>query len=254
MTEPCDHRQPALRALFDGELDALASAELETHIQGCATCRTAIERMEEVRALLRTPGLQPTVPPGLRARVEAIAGRREVRIAAPAVRPWRAWAGGAAGGALAASLALFLAVPQLAEPAIAEQVVGDHIRSLQAAHLVDVRTSNRHVVKPWFNGKLDFSPPVVDLAAQGFPLVGGRLDILDEHRVAALVYKRRLHSINLLVRPAPAAAWLAPASMREGSYSLARWTAGGLEYWAVSDIEPGELGLFAREFRRQAGE
>jgi anti-sigma factor RsiW len=254
MSGACDHRQPALQALFDGELDALASAELEAHVQTCPICQATIEQMDEVRSLLRTPGLQPATPPALRARIEAIARPRQVPIAPPAPRPWRAWAGGAVGGALAASLALFLALPQLGEPAIADQLVGDHIRSLQAAHLVDVQTSDRHVVKPWFNGKVDFSPPVVDLAARGFPLAGGRLDILDGRTVAALVYKRRLHSINLFVRPAAGAARLAPGLMREGSYSLEHWTSHGLEYWAVSDIEPGELGKFARLFRGQAGE
>ena len=132
-----------------------------------------------------------------------------------------------------------------------DEVVGGQIRSLQSGHLIDVLTSDRHTVKPWFNGRIDYSPPVADLAAQGFPLVGGRLDVLGGRSVAALVYKRRLHTINLYIRPVPGLAVPVASAMELQSYALVRWTDRGLEYWAVSDIPVDELQRFSAVFRAQ---
>lgn len=248
----CPDRAMALHALADGELDALAAVALETHLRGCAGCRGEYERIEHVRAALADPALRPAAPAALRARIVAQTAAPS-RAQAPR-HGWGAFAGGGLAGALAASLALMLAVPQVAEPGLADELVASQIRSLQAGHLVDVVTSNRHVVKPWFNGRIDFSPPVADLAARGFPLVGGRLDVIGGRTVAVLVYRRRLHHINLFVRPAAGLASPIMRDMRHASYSLARWTAGGLEYWAVSDIEPGELEEFRRAFGVGTGE
>jgi anti-sigma factor RsiW len=132
-------------------------------------------------------------------------------------------------------------------------VYAGHLRALAAPQPFDVASSDRHVVKPWFNGRIDFAPPVVELAPQGFPLVGGRLDYLDGRPVAALVYRRRLHSINLFVRPAPALASPVAATTRRDGYSLVRWVAGGLEYWAVSDVDTGDLQAFRTAFRKASG-
>jgi anti-sigma factor RsiW len=118
---------------------------------------------------------------------------------------------------------------------------------------VDVQTSDRHTVKPWFNGKIDFAPPVVDLAPQGFPLVGGRLDYLDGRVVAALVYRRNKHVINLFVRPEPKRLLRPGFGRPHDGYNLVRWTQGGLEFWAVSDVEPGDLRAFRDAFRAQTG-
>jgi anti-sigma factor RsiW len=153
---------------------------------------------------------------------------------------------------LAASLALLVGMPQIGEPGLADQLVDSHIRSLQASHLIDVATSDRHVVKPWFNGRIDYAPQVVDLKAQGFPLVGGRLDVVDQRTIAVLVYRRRLHSINVFVRPQPALVSPRPQTIRRDSYSIVRWTAGGLEYWAVSDLALDELDQFHRLFEKAA--
>jgi anti-sigma factor RsiW len=149
---------------------------------------------------------------------------------------------------IAASLALVLAMPQLTTTSMQDQLVASHVRSLLANHLVDVQTSDRHVVKPWFNGKIDFAPPVVDLADRGFPLVGGRLDYIDGKTVAAIVYRRRLHSVNLFIRPAQGLLPAVGFTSRHDGYSLVRWTQGGLEFWAVSDIEPEELNQFRTAF------
>jgi anti-sigma factor RsiW len=129
--------------------------------------------------------------------------------------------------------------------------VAAQVRSLQAQHLMDVATSDRHTVKPWFNGKIDFAPPVVDLADQGFPLAGGRLDYVHEHAAAALVYRRRAHVINLFIWPG--AAPEEPQVTRREGYSLIRWGHDGLTYWAVSDIDTADLQGFQKLYVARTG-
>lgn len=240
----CPDQELALHALIDGELDALATVVLEAHLRGCAGCRDSLARIEALRTAIQAPGVRYAPPPGLRASVAALAPVR------PSIRPvWTSFAGGGVLGALAASVALLLLTPtQQASSSFASELVSSHLRALQAGHLVDVETSERHTVKPWFNGRVDFAPPVPDLAAQGFPLAGGRLDILDERTVAVLVYKRRLHSINLFVRPA-AGADSPPKTLRHDSYTLVCWRMAGLEYWAVSDADTASLEEFGAAFR-----
>jgi anti-sigma factor RsiW len=149
-----------------------------------------------------------------------------------------------AAGALAASLALVAFIP--GGDSLQSQLVDAQARSLEAQHLVDVQTSDRHTVKPWFNGKVDFAPPVVDLAAQGYPLVGGRLDRIAGKRAAALVFHRRAHVINLFIWPGDAPE-MAQIEHKQG-YSLVRWGANGLVFWAVSDVDSPDLVGFQKEF------
>jgi anti-sigma factor RsiW len=250
----CPDKELELHAFVDGELDAIGSAAFEAHVRSCAACAEELERALAVRAALQGPAVRREAPTALWARLETLAPRSEEtaeaeRRAMPRRLSWGSFATGGGIGALAASLALFLALPQLSAPGLSDELVASHVRSLQAAHLVDVATSNRHVVKPWFNGKIDFAPPVPDLAGQGFPLVGGRLDVIDGRSVAALVYKRNLHSINLFVRPATWLSLQSERTFRRDSYSLAHWTSSGLDYWAVSDVDPADLSLFARTFQ-----
>ncbi|MBV1688819.1 anti-sigma factor [Novosphingobium sp. G106] len=245
----CGDREMAMHALLDDELDALGTVALEEHMRGCVSCRKAFDRLERLRGVLSEPELRHRAPDALRERIMATLPQQRAPAATRAPS-WRAWSGGAVGGAIAASLALLVGMPQISEPGIADQLVDGHIRSLQSAHLIDVATSDRHVVKPWFNGRIDFAPQVVDLKPQGFPLVGGRLDVIDQKTVAVLVYRRRLHSINLFVRPAPAVASPFVRSLRQDSYNLVRWTSGGLEFWAVSDLGSDELQQFQQAFVR----
>lgn len=248
----CPARILRLNALLDGELDAANTLGVEEHLKACEGCRTEFARLAGVRETIRSAEARWTTPPALRTRVEtlldtAAAPRRRAPSGTLA-----AWSGGAGLGAIAASLAIALAGPTLAPRAIESEVLAGHVRSLLAAHLTDVATSDRHQVKPWFNGRVDFAPPVPELADQGFPLAGGRLDYIDGTLAAALVYRRRLHVINLFVWPAPGGAAEAPSTHRRQGYSLVDWRGGGLRFWAVSDIDPSDLESFAAAYRAGA--
>lgn len=254
----CPNKLSLLHALADGELDAANSLSVEAHVKNCAGCAATIEQIDTVRARL-THGMDRYVAPtALRTRVdamldEATAAPKGTSRAAVTTSPRSGrWFAGGAVTALAASLALFLALPQLTATGIEDQLIASHVRSLLAAHLTDVATSDKHVVRPWFNGKIDFAPPVVDLAAQGFPLAGGRLDYLDGGVVPALVYHRRQHSINLFIRPVRGIGSTAAFNTTRNGYSLVHWTDDGLQYWAVSDIPAPELDQFRRQFLDQS--
>ena len=264
---------PLLHGLVDGELDAANTIAIETHLKGCPDCRAELEQIQAVRDLIAAAPLREQAPDSLHKRIglmidaEAGPARRAEVASRPAPMPGRLawarggvaahvlngrWLSGATTGLVAASLALAVVMPQLTHTDMEDQLVQSHVRSLLVGHLVDIPTSNRHVVKPWFNGKVDFAPQVPDLTDQGFPLVGGRLDYIDDHEVAAIVYRRHLHIINLFVRPAHTLSLPGEVVTHHEGYNLVRWTAGGLEYWAVSDVETGDLRLFRQAYLARA--
>lgn len=216
---------------------------------------------EELGTLIRRHAARHAPPEDLAGRIGRAVRAEAVVAPTPAPVPrrrgvWQGLAWFGTGAATAWGLALvLLATPVPPADALAEGVTANHVRSLMASHLADVASSDQHTVKPWFAGKLDFSPPVVDLAAAGFPLTGGRLDYLDGRTVAALVYRSGPHVINLFVWPASSSDAKAQAqapvlSARQG-YQLVHWTQGGMRAWAVSDLNAAELQNFAALLRER---
>jgi anti-sigma factor RsiW len=256
MSHPAPECEKVLlvQAELDGELDAAQAAALEAHRAGCAICQAAQAELLRTRALLRA---QPyaTTPDDVRARVMA-----RLRQAAPppqpaAEVPRRRWdwlrgpsIGFSLGAACAAALAFLVVLPQRND--LVDAIVADHIRALQPGHLEDVVSTDQHTVKPWFDGRIDFAPPVKDFAAEGFPLKGGRLDYLDGRPVAALIYQRDKHIIDLYVWPASGATARLAGDKSVQGYNVVRWTADGMNFWAVSDVERGQLDDFAALWRK----
>ncbi len=232
-----------IEAHFDGELDASQRAAIELHMESCPGCSAAYARLKEQRAGIKAAAPYYNAPSGLRESVrEALRHEAASETPAPSSRAsWR-WIAIAACLLLAVSLSWNIVQwrPRGGESFLAESILADHIRSLLGTHLVDVASSDQHTVKPWFAGKLDFSPAVKDLESQGFPLIGGRMEYLASRRAAALVYRRRQHVINLFIWPGQ------PSSGREvrlsrNGYNMLHWTDGPMTYWAVSDVSAGEL-------------
>lgn len=247
-----DDAQQLLPAYVDQELDVVDALAVARHLETCLDCRRELEQQQRVSLRARAGAARFDAPPALRARLLATLPVRQSPRArpAPAASRWRT-----AAVALAASLALALAwgineyraLPS-AQQGLTEELVANHVRSLQVDHLTDVASSDQHTVKPWFIGKLDFSPPVVDLAPQGFPLVGGRLDYLGGHDVAVLVYRHKRHPINLYIWPASGSSAATSTADAHG-YHLIRWSAGGMDFAAVSDSADGSLAQFVALLR-----
>ena len=256
----CDQWGPVLHAFIDGELDLVRAAELQAHLAGCPDCRAEMERVRGVRQLIGRDGVRFKMPEEVRAQV-LTALSREQAAGFPAQRraetasPWsrffrfvRDWSFVPSLAALAASTMLFVNAPA-PQLGIEDQLLTSHVQSMLADHLVDVQTSNQHTVKPWFNGRIDFSPPVNDLAKDGFPLVGGRVDYVGGRVVAVLVYRRNGHVINLFVWPQTGGR---QAVREHDGYNMAEWAADGLVFWAVSDVSAGDLAAFRASFMRAA--
>ena len=248
----CDEAHGLIHAFMDGELELRASLEMEQHLKECRRCASESERLAVLRSALREKLPYYKASAALKNHISSsihTAGRTEegsgswLELLAAA---WR-WPVAAAAAAVLVAIILrgpFLG-PSVGVDVLGREVVASHVRSLMANHLTDVLSSNQHTVKPWFEGKLDFAPSVADLSAQGFPLVGGRLDFLDGRPVAALVYRYRLHIINLFTWPAEKPAAAVPQLGTAQGYHTAHWTQSGMEYWAVSDVAASELDRFA---------
>ena len=249
----CDASRRLLEAYVDGELDLVPHLEVETHLRTCPACARAAENLRASRLVLRSALPRHAAPPGLTERLRAIVPAEPAPAALP--RPSPSWFSryAAMTGALAAALAVgfFAGAARETRDRLVDDVVADHVRSLQVGHLTDVVSTDQHTVKPWFAGKIDFAPPVTDLAAVGFPLVGGRLEEIDHRTAAAVVYRRRQHAINLFVWPQGGAT---PAGGRSGhaGYNLEGWSEAGLNFLAVSEIPADELDQFVQAVRRPA--
>jgi anti-sigma factor RsiW len=246
----CQQAKPLLDPYADGELEAAAILNLEQHLQGCSACALAWSNLQSLKKTLKQEALYFTAPAELRERIKS--GLPAPARAVPQRPVWNwNWLTAVTSGAAAVCLVLLLTVTQTrpsSEQQLAQEIVSSHIRSLMGTHVLDVASTDQHTVKPWFNGKLDFSPPVKDLAAREFPLVGGRLDYLGGRSVAALVFQRHKHIINLFVWPATAKDSKAASVTPSQGYHLIHWSEAGMAFWAVSDLNEKELLEFVQDF------
>ena len=267
----CEEAIKLMDGYLDGELDPMTSQKIEQHLRACRKCEQAYEAHTALTHAISRAAPYYKAPTELRQRIQSslrdavgIRGSRsaarenralltspraERRLLLPEI-PWN-WLALAAAIILAAIIASSL-LPRLRTPAsdqfLATQLIASHVRSLMADHLTDVASSDQHTVKPWLDTKLDFDPPVIDLSSEGFPLIGGRLDYLDNRPVAALVYERRKHFINLFVWPAAPDEAKAPKTITRQGYQLLHWADPDFNYWAVSDVNVNDLQLFKQQF------
>jgi anti-sigma factor RsiW len=270
----CEEATKLMDGYLDSELDPITSQAIERHLQDCPSCDQAYKTHGLLIRAIGSATPYYKAPPELRERIqsslrEEIAeqpAHNDVRNAQPLFlrkqaaprtvllgTPWN-WLALAATIVAAAIIALNL-VPRFQRPGVdqvlATQLIASHVRSLMANHLTDVASSDQHTVKPWLDAKLDFAPAVVDLSQQGFPLVGGRLDYLDNRPVAALIYQRRKHFINLFVWPVTADASRTTKGMTRQGYQLLHWVDRDFNYWAVSDVNVNDLQTFKQLFEEQ---
>lgn len=248
----CDDARVLMHGHLDGELDLADDLEVQRHIEECPRCASEYATQRAMRTRLKDEAFRFDAPPAL---------KEKIRRAIPESTPSRsngypsrrgAWVPRAVRFAvpmaIGAMLALIIA-PRTMAPALnqqlANEVVASHVRSLMATHLMDVASTDQHTVKPWFNGKLDFSPPVTDFAKYGFPLVGGRLDYIDGRAVAALIYQHGKHVINVFMWPTAGETTSAERIETEHGYNVEQMTVAGMNCWVVSDLNPVELDKFA---------
>lgn len=245
----CQETQNLIHAYLDGELDLVKSLEIEEHLQGCRACSQAYKNHQALRTALNAGSLYFRSPAPLRKHIQVALRQADQSSArAPRVLPWR-WLGAAAALVVVVfvtwSVTRSLSAPS-ANDLLAQEVVASHVRSLMPDHLADVASSDQHTVKPWFSGKLDFSPVVEDLASQGFPLIGGRLDYLDNRPVAALVYRYQQHVINLFSWPTAGASDTTVTRDTRQGYHVAHWIKSNMAYWVISDLNETELQQFVQ--------
>jgi anti-sigma factor RsiW len=240
----CELARTTIHGYFDGELDAVRSAEFERHLEHCPECQSVLEGIESLHTQLQQSDLYEHASPELHDRI-----RKQLAQATGTGRvsagQWRRWFLVPACGTLSAAAAvitiMLFVVPSHTKSVLTAELIDAHVRSLQPGHLMDVVSTDQHTVKPWFDGKLDFIPPVADYAAQGFPLIGGRLDVIDGHNVAALVYSRRKHYVNVFVWPYREKESIAESSGSRKGYNWMTWQSGDMQFCLLSDAALADL-------------
>jgi len=245
----CEVGQTMVNGYFDGELDAVRALEFETHLKSCWECRSLLKRLAELRSRFERSGLYQKASPELENEIREQLGitREQLGTAGAresARRPRWSWVMIPAVATLALLLVFWAAVRYVQPPTysarITAELIDAHVRSLQPGHLTDVQSTDQHTVKPWFDGKLDFIPPVADYSEQGFPLVGGRLDVMDGRNVAALVYARRRHFINLFIWPHEKGEAMTNSAGSRHGYNWIRWRSGDMQLCLVSDASTND--------------
>jgi anti-sigma factor RsiW len=249
MTAPSTDPRLLVHAYLDGELDPAHALEIEQQIADDPALAAERDRVAALRRVIRERLPREAVPPGLAGRIEAAAGLRRTRPPShPSSHPsWRALAASVALAALVGSGATWFVLGPGKNDGVADMVVASHMRALMAPQSTDVSSSDRHTVKPWFNGRIAEAPRVVDLAGEGFPLVGGRIDVIGRAPVPTLVYRHRQHLISLSAVPALGTMPTMPSQI--AGYNIVSWTDNGVAYWAVSDVAAADLATFAKAFR-----
>jgi anti-sigma factor RsiW len=250
----CNEVHPLLHAYIDDELDLATALQIEKHLPECSKCRQELEAARVIGRALAQPAVyfpaslaqRDQVTRAIRAELRQTETPSEARAAALWWRRPMAFSGLAAALLLIA-VSVVMYFPPAAPRGQVDELVASHVRSLEANHLFDVESTDQHTVKPWFDGKIEFAPPVIDLSGDGFPLIGGRLDYLQQGKVAALIYGRNKHIINLFIWPGEAS----PQTDVEHGYNLIRFTCKGMVCWAVSDLNAGELQQFVDLFEQQ---
>ncbi|MFN2623618.1 MAG: anti-sigma factor [Chthoniobacterales bacterium] len=249
----CEEFHRLVHAYADDELDPLRSEEAEQHLQSCRACAAAYENLRALKRSAKAASV--AAPAGLLEEVLTILQLARTPATITPRRDLRPWL--LTGLAIAASVLLgfFLGqrVSRSSDHTLVTAIVDNHIRSLVGTHLVDVTSSDQHTVRPWFEGKLDFAPPVMDLSQDEFPLRGGRVEYIDGRPVAALVYERRKHFINLFIWPASGEVDSPAATKPQRGYNVLRWRSGGMNFWAVSEVSENDLRKFAAAFSGATG-
>jgi anti-sigma factor RsiW len=249
----CQECHDYIDAYIDNELDVASAILVKQHLRDCFKCQQLLEARKAVGALLDNPQVSFEAPDSLLGKIQSVlpAARSDVkpRSGSRFVIPWFS-----VPLAMAATIAVMLGLVFLNQGglfdrsrgnALAQEVISSHIRSLLATHLLDVPSTDQHTVKPWFNGKLKFSPPVHDFADHGFRLIGGRLDYFNGREVATLVYQRNQHFINLFIWPSESGRNTATESFTKDGYNVSHWDRDGFEFWAVSDVNAEDLRAFS---------
>jgi anti-sigma factor RsiW len=248
----CAQAQTYIECYVDEQLDPVTSARVEEHLHQCAGCQRALARLSSLRSLIKEAVPYHTAPDRLSKEIRDRINRERGISGSKAGFAWLQWLRPVALVAATAVVTWLVALQLQSAPKterLASQIITSHARSTVTGHVTDVVSSEGHTVKPWLSSKLDFSPPVVDLSAAGFALVGGRLDYLDNRPVSVVVYRRRQHVIDLFVWPESEAPRTTPSQVvsRQG-YQVLHWTGGGMTFWAISDLNAGEMKIFAENF------
>jgi anti-sigma factor RsiW len=242
----CRDAEPLLHARLDNELDVAGSLTVDRHLSECRACAAQYAALQNLHEEIAAAELQYALPPILERKIAARFTSQRAWLAAIWNRPWRSAFAFATVAVCAAVLVISVPIMRNTEQAgtIGAEILDNHLHALQPGHLFDVQSSDQHTVKPWFQGKTDFSPPVPDLTDDGFILVGGRLEVIHRQPAAAIVYRRRQHVISLYVSPLPGVD-TKPAIQELGGYHLLHWNQDNMSYWAVSDVAAADLHDFA---------